>query len=416
MKSRLKSLLGVLCILLSSPGWTCVDGKGFFPDNNLYIPPNAKNLGSISQQDVDAVLSKVSSVYKPIVRNFGGNLVLRNLWSDGKVNAQAYRQGTNFMVEIFGGLARHHRMTIDGLYLVTCHEVGHHIGGNPRYKEAAGSWAANEGQSDYFAVMKCLRKVFENDDNESIVNSMDIDPLVRTRCEEKHPNNNEAAICMRAAMAGFDTTAMFADLSNGAPPRFDRPDQSVVSQTYDSHPAYQCRLDTYFQGSVCDVSHTEDIGQSDPNSGTCNRADGFDYGVRPLCWYKPTNGSGGGGTGSSIAATPTVNGQTEIRSSNPNQILPIAFNLDAFRAQGAVGYAIEISKPNTSFTNPNGSSPDPVNSLGNEVYWKTSGKYNLHPSIQLPGWGSYEIRVIAVDRARTAVGKFSNVLKLHLFQ
>jgi len=415
MKSRLKSLLGVLCILLSGPGWTCVDGKGFFPDNNLYIPPNAKNLGSITKEKVDEILSRIGSVYKPIVRNYGGNLVLRNLWNDGNVNAQAYRQGSNFVVEMFGGLARHHRMTVDGIYLVACHEVGHHIGGNPRYSDAAGSWASNEGQSDYFAVMKCLRKVFENDDNESIVNNMDVDPLVRSKCEEKHSNNNESSICIRAAMAGFDTTAMFADLSNGAPPRFDRPDAAVVSQTYDSHPAYQCRLDTYFQGSLCDVDHREDIGQSDPNTGTCNRVDGYDFGLRPLCWYKPSNDNGGG-TGGSVAPTPTINGQTEVRSNNPNQIFPIAFNLDQFRARGAVGYAIEISKPNTSFTNPNGTAPDPVNSLGNEVYWKTSGVYNLHPGIQLPSWGTYEIRVIAVDGRSTAVGKFSNVIKLHLHQ
>jgi hypothetical protein len=117
MKSRLKSLLGVLYILLSGPGWTCVDGKGFFPDNNLYIPPNTKNLGSITKEKLDEVLSRISSVYSPIVRNFGGNLVLRNLWNDGNVNAQAYRQGSSFVVEMFGGLARHHRMTIDGIYL-----------------------------------------------------------------------------------------------------------------------------------------------------------------------------------------------------------------------------------------------------------------------------------------------------------
>ena len=79
-----------------------------------------------------------------------------------------------------------------------------------------------------------------------------------------------------------------------------------------------------------------------------------------------------------------------------------------------MGYAIEISRPNTGFTNPNGSLPDPVNSLGNEVYWKTSGVYNLLPAIQLPGWGSYEIRVIAVDERAVAVGKFSNAIKLHL--
>lgn len=414
MKSKFTSLLGVLCILLSAPGWSCIDGKGFFPDNNLYIPADAKRSGGVNQQEVNRIIEKVTSIYSPIVRNFGGNLVIKNLWNDGNVNAQAFRQGRNYVVEIFGGLARHDRMTSDGLALVACHEVGHHIGGVPRYNDSQGRWASNEGQSDYFAVLKCLRKVFMDEDNENIVRGMNIDPLVRQKCEEKYSAGNDAAICMRISMAGYDTSAMFAVLSNGPMPNFDRPDGTVVNQTYDSHPAYQCRLDTYFQGSLCDVDEDTDIGQSDPNTGTCNRQDGFDFGLRPLCWYKPTT-SGGGGNGA-IAKTPTINGQTDVRSNNPNQIFPISVDVENKVPQGAVGYAIEISKPNASFRNPNGSAPDPVNSLGNEVYWQTRSTYNLHPGVQLPGWGTYEIRIIGLDRARTPVGKFSNSIKLHLFQ
>lgn len=406
-----------LMSFLTPSGYTCINGDGYFPKNDLNIPPHVKSRGGVTQAQFNQILDKVHQIYEPIVRNYGGNLVINKKWNDGTVNAMAYRQGSTYMVDMFGGLARHERMTPDGLMLVACHEVGHHIGGAPHYKQSGGEWASNEGQSDYFATTKCMRKVLMNEDNENIIRTMTIDPVAREKCEDGFSAGNDQAICMRIAMAGMAGSSMFASMSNGAMPRFDRPDTSQVSQTYDSHPHYQCRLDTYHQGSICSVDEDVDIGQQDPNEGTCNRPDGFTEGLRPLCWYKPTSGGGGGNpppTNDELAQTPTVNGQTTIVSTNPNFFVPISIDVRDKFPSGAAGFALEISKPNVPFSNPNGNAPDRINGLGHEVYMASHGVYNLLPARQLPAWGIYQIRVIAVDGNRNAVGRFSHVLTLRL--
>ena len=335
----MKSLFLVLTILISFYSHACINGKGYLPENNLRIPVGAKNIGGVTQTDFNDVIDKVIEVYKPIVKSKGGNLKVNRLWDDGTVNAKAYRQGSNYMVDMFGGLARHQSMTKDGFALVACHEVGHHIGGAPVYSGAGMTWASTEGQSDYFAVTKCLRKIMEDDQNEDIIANMNVDPTARDKCDDQFSNANESALCQRISMAGFASSSLFAAMNNSTLPRFDSPDPAVVSKTYESHPKYQCRLDTYFQGASCTVDHTTDVDQRDPNIGACNRPDGFDEGLRPLCWYKPT----GGGTNpptnppnppnppnpnpGEIAKTPTVNGSTSVVINRPSDQVPIAIDV-----------------------------------------------------------------------------------------
>ncbi len=417
-------LVLLISLLFSSNATPCVNGGGFLPENDHWIPVNAHrplSADSVGEADFNNILDKVEEVYGPIVRNYGGNLVIRRNWSDGTVNAYANREGSNFVVEMFGGLARHSTITKDAFALVACHEVGHHIGGVPRYTDQGGTWASTEGQSDYFAVTKCLRKVFLEDNNPDIVAGMQIDPAVTRKCEEQFSIPNDVAICKRISMAGHSSASLFAAMSNLPFPKFETPDPNVVSQTYESHPAYQCRLDTYFQGANCTVSENVEIGQSDPNEGTCNRLENFEEGLRPLCWYKPTTGGGGDGGGNpnpnppptgDVAATPTVNGQTSVVSRNPNLAIPIS--IDVSRYPNVYGLALEFSKPNQTFSNPNSQAPDRVNGLRVEVYATTRGVYNLIPAQRLPGWGSYQIRVIALDRNRRPVSRFSNSLQVVL--
>jgi len=66
---------------------------------------------------------------------------------------------------------------------------------------------------------------------------------------------------------------------------FSTPDQSKVIVTDDSHPASQCRLDTYFQGSICDKSVSEEVSDTDVNIGSCTKRNGDSVGLRPTCWF-----------------------------------------------------------------------------------------------------------------------------------
>src|SRR5690606_8921942 len=136
-------------------------------------------------------------------REHRGRLNAIKEWDDGTVNAYADRNGGTWNIILYGGLARHPAITEDGLALAACHELGHHIGGAPKKSTYFGSsWITNEGQADYFATLKCLRKYFRNDNNAQIVAKLEIPDSVRKKCSKQFSNKDDNLICQRSAMAG----------------------------------------------------------------------------------------------------------------------------------------------------------------------------------------------------------------------
>lgn len=283
-------LLGLLFLLsIASSSFACTeDGKGgFLPDNDLNIPVSAFQNGGISEQEFNAVIDRFEAIYTPIAKKMGGNLKIARKWSDGTVNASAMRRGSSWNVNMFGGLARHKDITSDGFAMVLCHEIGHHIGGAPKVNHLLQYWASNEGQSDYFASLKCLRRAFINDDNEAVVSKMIIPEFVTEKCNEAYSTRAEQMLCIRISMAGDSLAALLASLRNQARAQFNTPDPKIVSKTDHAHPAAQCRLDTYFQGALCDRPLDEELSQKDEKIGTCHPVHQDSLGLRPLCWFKP---------------------------------------------------------------------------------------------------------------------------------
>jgi hypothetical protein len=80
------------------------------------------------------------------------------LWESGTINSQAWRLGLAKNVRVYGGLARHPRITRAGLALMLAHETGHHLGGPPRDPDM--SWISWQGQADYWAANVGMKKVF----------------------------------------------------------------------------------------------------------------------------------------------------------------------------------------------------------------------------------------------------------------
>ena len=187
---------------------------------------------------------------------------------------------------MFGGLARHETITYEAMMTVVCHEVGHHLGGAPKYY--GNNWASNEGQADYYGSLKCMRKVFTAEENLEWAKTAEIDPVALDQCEANFKTDADVAICARSAMAGRSLSRLFRALrKEEREPKFDEPDANKVSRTSDRHPGTQCRMDTYFQGALCGVSSDVDVDTDDANIGTCNRAEGYTHGLRSLCWFKP---------------------------------------------------------------------------------------------------------------------------------
>ena len=271
---------------------------GFLPENKMNIPVGLKSTGGITEAQFNDVITKVETIFKQDIANAGGKLVVQRNWTDGTVNAYACQtNGTdcktpgtkNWIVAMFGGLARHSQVTPDGFAVVMCHELGHHIGGAPKKTDRYGMgklWATNEGQADYFGTMKCLRKVFQADNNVQIVSKLKIPAVVTAQCSNTYKNSEEIAICQRSAMAGYSVGRLFNDLSGDGVVNFTTPDTKVVQTTDHNHPASQCRLDTYFQAALCDKSVHDEVSNTDEFAGVCATRNGDKVGTRPTCWYK----------------------------------------------------------------------------------------------------------------------------------
>lgn len=291
MKHLLQGLL-LASMIIPQFSFACSpDGKeGFLPQNNFKIPVNAKRTGGISLEQFNSVIDNVESMYAPLVSQEGGNLKVVRNWDDATVNAYAQQAGKEWKVSMFGGLARHDTITADGFALVVCHEIGHHIGGAPRKSSMGTSvWASNEGQADYWATLKCLRRVWNSENNEEIIKQMEIPQHLATTCGRQRVWNVDVALCIRGGMAGMSVAKLFQSLSRETnEPKFETPHSSVVVATNDRHPQTQCRLDTYFQGGLCESSFNENVNSKNEVDGTCHGSLGHKKGLRPACWFKPS--------------------------------------------------------------------------------------------------------------------------------
>ena len=261
------------------------DCPGFLPPNNLKIPVDSIYAKGILEAQFNEVITTVERIYKPVVAAQGKVLQINRLWTDATVNANASQSGNKYLVNMYGGLARHETITMDGFALVLCHELGHHIGGAPR-----GGWASIEGQSDYYANLKCLRQVFADPATVAFTHKSESDDVAQKSCEKYFPAPEDRAICVRAAMAGKSVSYLFQVLHNDTvAPSFATPDPKVVTTMFTSHPATQCRMDTYLAGSLCTQPVSAPLSNTNVAAGTCTRSAGFLSGFRPLCWYKPAN-------------------------------------------------------------------------------------------------------------------------------
>ncbi len=255
---------------------------------------------ALTEPQFTEALEVVRSVYTPLAAARGRTLVIEGLWEHEGSAVILDGQGV-FLIRIAGGMARLPEMTQDALALAVCHEVGHLMGGAPRQRYPLTSWVAAEGQADYFATLKCARRVFADPRSAAFTRSAWVDPVVRRACSN--------ALCERSAMAGASLVEVLGRLkSRTAVPRFDTPDFSEAAVTLDAYPSLQCRLDTFFQGALCARGVEENVSGGDPAAGACTAGQGHAVGRRPRCWYAPPQGEPDAPSPEAVAAAkaPTI--------------------------------------------------------------------------------------------------------------
>lgn len=264
------------------------------PPNDLHlqdVPGLAENM---TEEEFNDIIDRVEDYYAPIIEEFGARLRISRRWEDTTVNAYAQQQGRTWIVTMFGGLARRPEVTPDGFMLVVCHEMGHHVGGFP----FSSRWAANEGQSDYFATHACARNIWIDDTATNASFRDTVDETAKMKCDIAYNDIAEQNLCYRSAMAGKSLAVLLGALRNSEVPTFETPDESEVSRTNNAHPEAQCRLDTYFAGALCSDLEWDDLaipGKSVRNSRqaeitslkySCSQKNpDHEISMRPKCWF-----------------------------------------------------------------------------------------------------------------------------------
>lgn len=274
----------------------------FVPEDQIDYAKLTKGNAQITQAEFDLRIKALQDVYTPIVSHHRGRLSLKGLWTNDRIVARATQMFGSWKVEFSGGLARRPELTPDGMTLIICHEIGHHLGGFPFAggSPLGGYWAAVEGQSDYYSTQVCARKMWsqETEINASFAGS--VKPFARAQCDLTFQSVEDRNLCYRTTVASESVILTMATLMNKPVPTFETPDATVRTATIEGHPAVQCRMDTLFQGSICAADFDDQLIPGRSAAGgrdgmeaereaamqSCSALDQYARGLRPACWFK----------------------------------------------------------------------------------------------------------------------------------
>ncbi|MBN20655.1 MAG: hypothetical protein CL678_05140 [Bdellovibrionaceae bacterium] len=112
-------------------------------------------------------------------------------------------------------------------------------------------------------------------------------------------------------------------------------------------------------------------------------------------------------------SAPLIQGMNQFQTINPYLPLIIEFDAEQMRGFGATAVYVEFSRPNMQFSEPRGNQPDDHR----QTYFirnQLQGTQMMIPAQVLPGWGLYQIRIIALNSQFQAVGQFSSSSQLLL--
>jgi len=113
-----------------------------------------RNLRGVDDQRhrrrIECVVDRFATAYPEIAYDV--------LWSSRTCNAQAFVWDDVRRVRLYGGLARHAKISIAAIAWVLAHETGHHLGGFPF--DPHFPWISSEDRADEWANTIGLKAVF----------------------------------------------------------------------------------------------------------------------------------------------------------------------------------------------------------------------------------------------------------------
>jgi len=288
-----------------------VANASFLPEDVLLNAPPAEGPSQISEQQFNDTIARLQKLYDSIIGQFGGRLNINGQWSNDKLVARSTQMFGSWVIEFSGGLARRPELTPDGMALILCHELGHHVGGFPYMDPTpvpipiqipgglGQTWAAAEGQADYYSTEVCAKKLWADDEAENMKFRDQVDSFAKAKCDSAWSTQSSRDICYRSTVGISSIMHVMADVLQKPIPEFNTPDTSVVAKTYTLYPSVQCRLDTVFAGTVCTAAHDDTVipgktasdfptgleTEKDAAKYYCTASGQYSLGLRPACWY-----------------------------------------------------------------------------------------------------------------------------------
>lgn len=278
----MKKLTTRLLLLFFIPFLTLESATAFFnTDDTKQI--NARPINAERIEFAEVVKAAIEDLYKNEFGHKGKKLKISFDWNDSNINAYATRdEHDNPVINITGGMAGHPNLSVDGLALVICHELGHFLGGAPkknRGRTTLKSWSSAEGQADYYATSYCIKKLFETFPASESAEKINFQ---FSEIAQQAQEICETSLCQRIALASYSLAYVYSLIKHYKQPlSLTNPTRNYVYQTNLGHPDPQCRLDTMLAGLKCQNSTDINFSSTDPTQNTCPD----ELFQRPRCWF-----------------------------------------------------------------------------------------------------------------------------------
>lgn len=231
---------------------------------------------SVSEESFKLIPEKILALHQKIIKQEKLVISIDTDWVRPYFTAWARKDADRkFTLSFWGGLARIPGMNDEGHAFVACHELGHILGGAPKIKINEFLWSSSEGQSDFFASAICMKGFLKlKHQQKRLTVPDDIPEIVYTLCRTTYEKEEDFLICLNTQKATKAFSLVLEHLSQYTKTLdVTVPSPHVVKETiHNSYPEQQCRIDTIFQGSLCQEKHYP-----------CDNMTGS----RPLCWYLP---------------------------------------------------------------------------------------------------------------------------------
>ena len=207
---------------------------------------------TVTEASFKNIFEKIFSLYNGPIKELEMPVVLAPEWDNPYISAYNILLNNQIKIGMFGGLARVPGMNDEAVALTICHELGHSLAGAPYFSLSLYKSQSSEGQSDFFATSKCLKKYYKTlPDNKKFLDA-EIPKFAKKRCDDKFLDLEKKAICYRTVFAidGFNHLLQHVHSHNGESSLSVVDDSEIEIEDVNQYPTNQCRLEILMSGAL----------------------------------------------------------------------------------------------------------------------------------------------------------------------